>query len=238
MKIKTLLIGLPLLLCATTVQAAELTLVPSIGFGESYLTFSRSTGEVDQSRFNIVDLGLTASYGAYYLKADTEMPLGEAYVTAPNVIRQFKREDYGVTAGYYLNDKLSLFGGYAYGKTSIITNDGSNPGYPIYTEHQDAGPYIGANYSLFLGATGTLGLNVAYARQNGLFSVENTDATPDTKESGNTSGFSIGATWTDTYKDKLTYYLGYKWKRYKTDLPSASINKTFDIFTFGFVFPI
>lgn len=218
-----------------TAHAAELTLVPSIGFGESYLTFSRSTGQVDQSRFNIVDLGMTATYGAYYLKVDTEMPFGEAYATGPSVIRQFKREDFGATAGYYLNDKLSVFAGYAYGKTSIVTNTATNT---MYTEHQDTGPYIGANYSFFIGASGTLGLNVAYAKQDGLLSVENTSATPNTSETGTTSGFSAGATWTDTYKNKLTYYLGYKWKRYKTELPSTNIDKTFDIFMFGFVFPI
>ena len=234
MKIKPVLISLLLLLYATTTHAAELTLVPSVGFGESYLTFSRSTGEVDQSRFNIVDLGMTASYGNYYLKINTEMPLGEAYVTGPSTIRQFKREDFGATAGYYVNDKLSLFGGYAYGKTSIVT---TTSGSTVYTEHQDAGPYIGANYSLFLGKTGTLGLNVAYADESGILIVNNIGGS-GTTQSGKTSGYSVGAIWTDVYKNKLTYYLGYKWKRYKTELPSSSINKTFDIFTFGFIFPI
>ena len=234
MKIRTVLIGIPLLLCAMTTHAAELTLVPSIGFGESYLTFSRSTGEVDQSRFNIVSLGMTASYGNYYLKLDTDMPLGDAIVTGPSSIRQFKREDFGATAGYYINDQLSLFGGYAYGKTSIIT---TTSGSTIYTEHQDAGPYIGANYSLFLGEHGTLGLNAAYADESGLLIV-NTVGGSSSQQTGKTTGYSIGATWSDVYKNKLTYYLGYKWKRYKTELPSSSINKTFDIFTFGFVFPI
>lgn len=234
MKFKTLLTGLILLLCATTSNADELNIVPSIGFGQSFLSFKR-TGLVDESRFNIVDLGLSASYGAYYLKVNTEMPLGQVYTASASAIRQYKREDFGATAGYYLNDNLSVFGGYAYGKTSVITNEPSNT---VYTEHQDGGPFVGINYSLFLGKTGTLGLNLAYAYEDGSLKVVNTDSTPDTSESGRTDGYSLGATWTDTYKDKLTYYVGYKWKRYNTNLVGGTIKKTFDIFTFGFIFPI
>ena len=234
MKTRTLLISILLLLCTTTTRAAELTMVPSIGFGESFLKFSRSTGEVDDSRFNIVNLGLTASYGDAYLKVDTDIPFGDAYSNGPNLIRQFKREDFGATAGVYVTEQLSLFGGYAYGKTSIVT---IKPGSTVYTEHQDTGPYIGANYSLYLGKSGSLGLNVAYADESGLLAV-NTIGGANVKQTGKTTGYSVGATWTDTYKNKLTYYVGYKWKRYRTELPSTSIDKTFDIFTFGFVFPI
>jgi len=222
-------------------SAAELTMVPSIGYGESNLNFSRSTGESDDSRFNIIDLGMTASYGRYYMKFSTELPLGEEYTYGPAIIRQFKREDFGFTAGYYLRDNLSLFGGYAYGKTSIITFDGGGgtPPYPVYTQHRDTGPFIGANYSLFIGKTGTLGLNLAYADMDGLLIVQDSDPGGiSNSESGKTTGFSLGATWSDTYKDKLTYYVAYKRKNYKTDLVTQSVDKTFDIFSFGFVFPI
>jgi len=236
MKIKFLPLALLLVFYSFPATAAELVFVPSIGFGESYLNFSRSTGEVDDSRFNIVSLGMTASYGNYYLKVDSDIPMGDAFSNAPGQIRQFKREDFGATAGYYINDHFSVFTGYAYGKTSIVT---IKTGSQVYTEHQDAGPYIGANYSVFLGKTGTLGLNVAYADESGLLTVNQIGGSNIT-QTGSTTGYSVGATWTDIYKNKLTYYFGYKWKRYTTDLAggAASVKKTFDIFTFGFVFPV
>jgi len=59
-----------------------------------------------------------------------------------------------------------------------------------------------------------------------------------TTESGKTSGFSLGVTWSDTYKKKLNYYVSYKQKNYNTDLTTISIDKKFNIVTFGFVFPI
>jgi len=241
MKSKAALLASVLLLYTFSVQAADITMVPSIGYGQSHLNFDRSTGESDVSQFNIIDLGMTASYGRYYIKLSSEMPLGEEFTYGPALIRQFKREDFGLTAGYYFRDDLSVFGGYSYGKTSIITYDGSGglPPYAVYTQHRDSGPFIGANYSIFVGKTATVGLNVAYASMDGLLIVQ--DSNPggvSNTESGKTNGFSFGLTWSDTYKGKVTYYVAYKVKNYKTELVTQSVNKTFNIVSFGFIFPI
>jgi len=99
MKFKAALLASFLLTCTFSVQAADVTMVPSIGYGQSHLNFDRSTGVSDVSQFNIIDLGMTASYGRYYVKLSSEMPLGEEYTYGPALVRQFKREDFGVTAG-------------------------------------------------------------------------------------------------------------------------------------------
>jgi hypothetical protein len=240
MKSKAALLASFLLLYTFSAQAADVTMVPSIGYGQSHLNFDRSTGESDVSQFNIIDLGMTASYGRYFVKVSSEMPLGEEYTYGPALVRQFKREDFGVTAGYYFRDDLSVFGGYSYGKTSIITFDGSSTTpHAIYTQHRDSGPFIGANYSIFVGKTATIGLNVAYANMDGEFIIQDSDPGGySTNQSGTTDGFSFGATWSDTYKNKVTYYVAYKVKNYKTDLVTQSVDKTFNIVSFGFIFPI
>lgn len=219
----------------------ELTIVPSVGYGISSLTFTRSTGETDASRFSVIDLGMTAAYDRFYVKLSSELPMGEEYTYGPTLVRQLKREDFGVSVGYYATENLSLFGGYSYGKTSIISFDGGGglPPYPVYTQHRDEGMFIGSNYSFFVGKTGTLGLNFAYASMDGRMIVQDTNpGVLPTTETGNTSGFSLGVTWSDTYKKKLNYYVAYKQKNYNTDLTTISIDKKFNIITFGFVFPI
>ena len=241
MKIRALLGVILFFVAALPASGKELTMVPSVGYGISSLTFTRSTGDVDASRFNVIDLGMTASYDRFYMKLSGELPLGEEYTYGPSLIRQLKREDFGLSAGYYVSDNLSVFGGYAYGKTSIISFDGGGglPPYPVYTQHRDQGMFAGANYSFFVGKTGTLGLNVAYADMDGRLIVQDSDpGGVSTTESGKTSGFSLGVTWSDTYKKKLNYYVSYKQKNYNTDLTTISIDKKFNIVTFGFVFPI
>lgn len=241
MKIRVLYTFIIILAVAPPTWAADFTVVPSIGYGVSSLKFTRSVGGEDASRFNVVDMGLTIAYDRYYARVSAEIPLGEEYTYGPALIRQFKREDYGVSAGFYILESLSVFGGYAYGKTSIISFDGGGglPPYPVYTQHLDSGFYLGANYSFFIGKTGTIGVNFAYANMNGSLIVQDSDpGGVSTSESGKTTGYSLGVTWSDTIKEDLTYYISYKIKNYKTDLVTNSIDKNFNIISFGAVFPI
>lgn len=241
MKIRALSTVFLLLFISLPAGAAELTVVPSIGYGFSSLKFTRSVGGEDASRFSVIDMGLTVAYERYYVRIGAEVPLGEEYTYGPALIRQFKREDYGISVGYYALENLSLFGGYSYGKTSIISFDGGGglPPYPVYTQHLDSGLYLGANYSFYVGKTGTIGLNLAYASMDGSLIVQDSDpGGVSTRENGKTAGYSFGLTWSDTFKDKLTYYISYKQKSYKTDLVTNSIDKNFNIATIGVVFPI
>ena len=241
MKIRVLTTSLFLVLVSLPALGAEITLVPSIGYGMSNFKFTRSVGGEDLSRFNVIGLGMTAAYKQFYVRGSAEIPIGEEYTYGPALIRQVKREDYGYSVGYYVLETLSVFGGYSYGKTSIISFDGGGalPPYPVYTQHLDEGMYIGANYSLYVGKTGTIGFNLAYADMDGKYIIQDSDpGGVSSTETGKTSGFSLGVTWSDTINKKATYYVAYKQKSYKTDLVTISIDKAFNIFTFGFVFPI
>jgi len=241
MKIRAFSTVFLLLIISLPAGAAELSVVPSIGYGISSLKFNRAVGGEDASRFSVVDMGLTVAYNRIYARVGAEVPLGEEYTYGPALIRQLKREDYGISVGYYVRENLSVFGGYSYGKTSIISFDGGGglPPFPVYTQHLDSGPYLGANYSFYVGKTGTIGLNLAYASMDGSLIIQDSDpGGVSTVENGKTTGYSFGITWSDTFKDKLTYYVSYKQKSYKTDLVTNSIDKNFNIATIGVVFPI
>lgn len=161
--------------------------------------------------------------------------MSQEITTSGTDVRQFQREDYSVTTGYGLLDNLSVFGGISSGKTSIVTFTGSST---VYTRHADNGPFIGASYNYDVGDSASIRLDLAYAFMNGSYSRFVAGAGPGTTESGNTSGLSAGITWSDSYREKATYYLSYKYKSYNSTLVTRSIDKQFNIFTFGFIFPI
>jgi len=222
---------------APTAHASDLVLVPSIGYGLSTLKFNRSTAVEDKSSFNTVDLGLTAAYKRFYVRFNTEMPLTSDYNYGSSLIRQVKREDWGMVGGFYLLDSLSLFTGVSYGKTSIIDLKGS-PVVGTYTTYTDTGPFIGANYQFNIGKQSTIGLNVAFAVMNGELAVNSTDGSVNTKDTGTTGGFSLGASWNSKYGESANYYVALKLKSYKSELTSLTIQKDISILSFGVVFPL
>ena len=222
---------------ASTARASDLVLVPSVGYGLSTLKFNRSTAVEDKSSFNTVDLGLTAAYKRFYLRFNTEMPLTADYIYGSSLIRQIKREDWGLVGGFYLLDSLSLFTGISYGSTAIIDLAGAAP-VATYTRHTDTGPFIGANYQFNIGKQSTIGLNVAFAVMNGELAVNATDGSVNTKDTGTTGGFSLGASWNSKYRDAANYYVALKLKSYKSELTSLTIQKDISILSFGVVFPL
>ena len=189
MKIRALFAVFMLFTISLPASGEDVIFVPSIGYGMSDFKFTRSGGGQDASRFNIIDVGLTAAYKRFYIRGYAEIPMGEEYTYGPALIRQVKREDYGYSIGYYLLENLSVFGGYSYGKTSIIA---LSSGAPVYTQHLDSGIYIGANYSIYLGKTGSVGLNLAYADMDGKLTVLNTASPPSSEANGKTRGISFG----------------------------------------------
>ena len=214
-------------------SAAELTLVPSIGFGFSSLNFQPTSGLVDKARFSIVDFALTAAYERYYVRINAEVPLGQETTSSGGIIRQFQREDFGLAVGYILPANFSVFGGISSGKTSIVTYNGTDI---IYTRHEDRGPFVGINYNYSVDDNAAISLSLAYAFMDGSYSRFVAGGT-STAETGKTSGLSMGVTWSDRYRNEATYYLSYKYKSYNSVLQTRSINKIFNILTLGFIFP-
>lgn len=235
MRTRILAAGLVLILGSLEARAEDLTVVPSVGYGFSNFAFTNVQSGIDEkAQFDIVDFAMTAARGRVYLRLNSEIPLGEEY-SIVNGVRKYKRQDYSFALGYYLADSLSLYGGYSYGKTSVlIIGTGS------LVTFTDSGPFVGAIYSFPVGDLANIAISGAYAAMDGSRASSSSAGT----DIGNTNGFSLGITWSDTYRGNANYYVSYKHKSYLSQLvnsdtfASSSYEKRFNIFSLGFVFPI
>lgn len=233
--------------------AQEISIVPAVGIGRSSMDFRSSVGERDKATFNVLEMSLTAAYKGVYLRASTELPLGESYAHGPALVRQFKRDEASLTLGWFplntfaVSDKLSalrglsIFTGYLSSRTSIVSFDGGAglPPYAVYTEHLDEGVYYGLGYSYRLRDFGSLSVNVARANMDGSLRVEpSAPGFVSTHETGTTKGLSYGLSWTGSIRDKATYYLSWRKRSYTTELVTISIDKDFQVMSAGFIFPL
>jgi len=242
-----------LMLASLGAGANDLVIVPSVGLGQSNMDFRRSIGENDVATFNVVEVALTASYKGFFVRGNTEIPLGETYTYGPSLVRQFKREDAALTLGWYPFEtfrvleniqpirNLAIFTGYSHGKTGIISYDGGSglPPYAVYTEHLDKGWYYGLSSSINVANAGSISLSVAYASMDGSQRIQpSSPGAVSSLETGTTDGLSYGLTWVSSLGDKATYYLSWKRRNYTTELVTISIEKDFSILSAGFVFPL
>ncbi len=218
-------------------RASDWVFVPSAGYGLETLKFNRSTAIEDKSSFDTLDLGFTAAKNRFYVRVNTEMPLTAEYTYGPSLVRQVKRDDLGLVAGYYLRNSLSLFTGVSYGNTSIIDLKGATPT-AEYTQYIDVGPFVGTNYQFNVGTKSSISISLAFALMGSSLLVhDSTGATP-TDERGTTGGFSFGISWNSKIHDTGSYYLSLKSKDYNSQLETQSVRKDISILSFGFVFPM
>ncbi len=73
---------------------------------------------------------------------------------------------------------------------------------------------------------------------SGAYLREDLNVGGDIYESGSTTGFSFGLTWSDTFRGKANYFVAYKMKNYSATLTIQNITNNFNIFSLVFVFPI
>jgi hypothetical protein len=224
-------------LFSTPALASDWTIVPSVGYGLTSLKFNRSTATQDQSSFNTLDLGFTAARKRFYLRINTEIPLTADYIYGSSFIRQVKREDVGLVAGYSLFNSLSVFTGISYGKTSIIDTQNTSPT-AVYTQYIDSGPFLGTNYRRDIGKKSSISLNVAFALMGSSLLVKDNAGTVPIDDTGTTSGFSLGVSWNSRIHDKGSYFVSLRLKDYRSELNTLSVRKDISVLSFGFVFPM
>lgn len=224
-------------LLSTPALASDWTIVPSVGYGLTNLKFNRSTATQDQSSFNMLDLGLTAARKRFYLRINTELPMTADYIYGSSFIRQVKREDLGLVAGYSLFNSLSVFTGISYGKTSIIDTQNTSPT-AVLTQYIDSGPFLGTNYRKDIGKKSSISLNVAFALMGSTLLVKDNAGTIPIDDTGTTSGFSFGVSWNSQIHDKGNYFISLRLKDYRSELNTLSVRKDISVLSFGFVFPM
>jgi hypothetical protein len=163
-----------------------------------------------------------AATRGFYVLYEMERPFSQyATILAPgnadNVFEYIlEREDDTLTLGYNFWKSMNVFIGHKSGVTKIqfLPTVGSGEGYSF--EYDDGGPFIGVSYSFDFGASGLLGVSVAYADMPTTFTLTELSGVGGVEStSGSTTGTSFGIKWTGPFTDQVDYSIGYKLSKYE-----------------------
>lgn len=158
-----------------------------------------------------------------------------------------EREDKSITLGYNVYRGLNVFMGYMEGETELKPDPMANciivgpncfvtdinKAYIIQKERADGrdiakykqtyteeGPYIGFSYAWRIAEAGTLSASYAYADMDGEYK-DNANCVIYTctafKWEGDTTGSSIGLTWTAPLGENSSYFLDLRQQKYSMD---------------------
>ncbi len=144
------------------------------------------------------------------------------------------RDDQSLTIGMNVIDNLNIFLGYMEGTTTLtpdamcanictqpwnIAYDHQVAGIREYQqEYNEEGPFIGASYGYRIADIGTLSGSIAYAKMDGSYK-DNYAAVADEnfKYAGDSTGFSLGITWSAPLTERVGYFLDLRRQSYSMD---------------------
>jgi hypothetical protein len=196
-----------------------------VGLGLTHLKFVDRTPTTSTHQFAIMDIGVSKSFGAFFVGLDTELPFNQGGTTTNNELVQTESAD--VTGGYTFAGRWSLFGGAHFAKYDFW-RDGA-----LFTRHTDKGPYIGGGYGFSVGQAGQLSVSLAY----GDFKSD-IGAGP-----GKSKGNSASLTWSGDFRHGLQYYAKLRVLDYKFELDpdvvatgKRTVEKTITTLSAGIVF--
>ncbi len=191
------LFGTPL-----TFAEGDILIIPNLFFSSRLFEYSVYTGGVNGT-INSLGGSVTAVYQPIYLDLSGETNIVASEESTTNLLSTnkvaFDRSDFTATLGYAIDNSISVFGGYKYGKSTITALSPS--------------PYEGAKISLegkglFLGAGGRWGVkdwgflsfSAAYAKMVTFYK----DLALGTAE-GDASGTSLVIQWKSALTENLYY---------------------------------
>ncbi len=147
------------------------------------------------------------------------------------------RADRVLTLGYFVNDTVSVFGGYLTGKTEDQYSFPTQYNESGVTTFSEKGPFFGMNYSFIL-PLGALSINVAYAFLNGEYAMAYSNDLASGKETytGDTSGLSFGAKFVGQFSPSANYYIGGKVNSFKFDSDAFQTEEKFYIAQLGLTY--
>lgn len=186
-----------LLLCSLALPQAyaedsTFFVVPKLFFSSRNFDYSVASGGVS-GNIQSLGLGITTTFGRFYTSIEGERTITPTEEDTSNLLNtqkvEFERSDTSISLGYALDDAISVFTGYKFGKSTLIATEPS--------------PFVGAKISLegqgiFVGAGGRwpvkewgfMAFSGAYAKMNATYKdlvVESDD--------GDASGTSLSLEW-------------------------------------------
>lgn len=166
----------------------------------SYRDFTYSTGNTDVgANLYSVGVGLTATYRRFYMDISYETNPSSGKEHQENNTVYFERRDVATSVGYAVNDSISIFGGYKYGQTRLVSPPSAiAAGTEVSLEGR--GFYIGAGAGWQIEHWGFLSFSAAYANLKA-----NYEDLTFLSEEGNASGTSLSIKWKGSLSENLSY---------------------------------
>lgn len=204
---------------ASGAAAGDSGFTTSVGLGWNNLEFKLANDEDVTARYATLNLGLTGQFGTFYGNLSGELfgaDNQEKFNGAEKEITSVERQDLTLTFGFLPMKGLSVFAGYTVGEMK----DDFNGNF-----HEDKGPFIGAGYSFAI-QNSSLGLTLAYANLDGEIRTDGAvpGSDPIPTASGDTTGISLGVTWSGPYRGDIGYLIGLRLRRYDFDANDAAYN--------------
>ncbi len=184
--------------------------------------------------FNTLDIALNSAMDKLYLSLSYGTSIDNASISSGQADLEFSRTDLNITAGYRLNESLSVFGGFLSGETQVeFINVVVIPAVVFLDEElTESGPFIGINYDYPM-RTGNISGSIAFARLDGKDKL--TDSLGSNSDFGSTSGFSFGAKWSADFQKTMSYFVSVKRNQFtfKSDATNFKSDENFTIFSIG-----
>lgn len=184
----------------------EYGMATTIGVGINHLKFVNRSGKESVADYGTLNIGLAAFYKVLYGSFNAELFGYDIDVDKIDSAQteEMHRNEYSLTVGVSATKSWRIYAGYAVSRT-VFDRGG------VIRLHKDRGPFVGTGYGFVLG-TGTLGLNIAYAKFDGEIRAGD----------GETTGYSYGISWSDKYTDNSNIVIGLKIKNYLFSLDDST----------------
>lgn len=185
---------LSILFCSLSapVAAEEIFIIPNAFISQRNFQYSVGSGGVS-GIIQSLGVGLTGTYQRFYMDVTVEKNLRPSQESTTNLLFtdtvDFEREDLSASVGYGINESVSIFTGYKYGRTTISARAPS----PFVGETislQGRGGFIGAGGGWQVKDWGFLSFSAAYARLGADY-----DDLVVHRTHGSATGTSLGVKW-------------------------------------------
>lgn len=191
-------------LCYPADADDNISLIPNFFISSRNFEYSVSNGGV-KGNINSLGLGITGTYQRFYVDLSgesTPSATDESTVNLlPSEAADFRRTDFAASLGYAVNESISTFMGYKYGKTTI-TELYASPVAGSKISLQAKGFFIGAGGGWAIHDWGLFSFSAAYANMNSLYQ----DVAIHSAK-GDASGTSLGIKWKAPIMGNFSYDL-------------------------------
>lgn len=182
--------------------AENLLLVPYLFSSVRNFEYSVTNGGVN-GMIHSLGGGITGIYKNFYIDLAGEKDITAREESATNLLSTdriaFNRTDFATSFGYAINESISVFGGYKYGK-STITALMPSPFVGGKITLEGKGLFIGAGGGWVLKNGGTLSFSAAYAKISSFYK----DLAIGTTK-GDAAGTSLSMKWKAALTKRLYY---------------------------------